>query len=152
MVKLALTGERFLTQLRENPRGLDGVDVVWSGGDLAELEARAAELRPQGVVVDLAHLGDDPESRLRRLLDAAQAELGIVTYAFARRQTLEALQSERTRLLQGAVSLATLRSQWVGLVVRDILEREPSRSDGAAGDLVSCPQCGTRVPERRLAS
>lgn len=151
MVKLALTGERFRAQLRENPEGLSGVEVVWAGDSLEDLEEAAPRLRPQVVVVDLEDLGEDPAARLTRLLDEAEAELGIVTYAYARREVVGGLQSERTRLLQGAASLATIRSQLVGLIVRDILSRTSSDA-GTSNGLVSCPQCGSRVPERRLAS
>ncbi|MEM8960715.1 MAG: hypothetical protein AAGD38_04485 [Acidobacteriota bacterium] len=151
-------------QLRTNPGGLDGVEVVWVGPTLDALtthdHARSADV----VVLDLDHLGDDPLSTIDALRQATRAELFIVSYHFARRDLLGLLRGEDTRVLQGPLTLSALRGQLLGLIVRDILsgtDKAPRQENvsspnemplitNSRDDITTCPTCGARVPTYAL--
>lgn len=144
MIKLAFTHPRYRAQLDANPRELSGVEVVYKGGSLIDLEARAAELVPSVVVAELGDLGDEPVERVQRLLERTKAQLVVVVWAFARRDLVLALSNHpRVRPVQGPLSLGNLRCQMLHLIVRDLVGDPASSPAGAATP--TCPRCGERV-------
>lgn len=162
MVRLALLGPNFQSQLDANPDALQGVHVVWTGEDLTRFVQDDLGGRPQVLVIDFSTLREeDPAADLDRVRRAAEPELILVVYSYARREVLESLQDERTRTLQGPVPLGTLRAQMLGLIVRDMLGEKAGETAGtdranAPGDagskLLPCPTCGEMVPRERLSA
>lgn len=144
MIKLAFTHPRYRAQLDANPRELSGVEVVYKGGSLVELESRAAELAPSVVVVDLGDLGDAPLERVDRLLERTGAHLVVVVWAFARRDLVLALSVHpRVRPVQGPLSLGNLRCQMLHLIVKDLVG-DPAATPARAAT-PTWPRCGERV-------
>jgi hypothetical protein len=128
-IRVAILDERLREQARENPAALDGIEVVWSGTDAAELERTAVGLSPQVLVLNLDLLGDDAVNRHRELVDRSGAELAIGLYTFARRDVVDRINGERSRAVKSPVSLQRLRSQMMSVIVRDLLQGDAPRSD-----------------------
>ncbi len=144
MIKLAFTHPRYRAQLDANPRELSGVEIVYKGGTLIELEARAAALSPTVIVAELGDLGDEPVERVQLLLERTRAKLVVVVWAFARRDLVLALSSRPcVRPIQGPLSLGNLRCQMLDLIVRDLVG-VPAASPGRP-TTSTCPRCGERV-------
>ena len=143
MLRLAFLGPRFDEQLKAAPpEALEGIDVVWVGTDRQGYAADAVPARPQVLVIDLALLDDeDPKADLERLSRAADAELTLVIYGFLRRRTISDLQDEKTRAIQGPVSITGLRSQMLSLIIREMFE-----SKSASPEPAICPTCGRSLP------
>lgn len=116
MVTLAALGARFVGQFREQP--IDGIQIVWSGVDGARFAAEVPALKPRVVLVDVSDSGGLDEESLRQLLETVKPDLALLTYDFARRKFLRALQtSTRARVLQTPVSVDTLRAHLAPLLV-----------------------------------
>ena len=146
MIKLAFVGGQFAEQVKTNSRDLTGVAVSVSDS-LEEFERQARSLRPKVVVVSLKDLGEPPLPRLDRILGDAGADLAVVVYSYARRETVDALaRHPKTRVVQGPLSLGNLRVQMLDLIVGDILDVGGGRA------LVACPRCGSRVEPAALSS
>ncbi|MEM9555523.1 MAG: hypothetical protein AAGC60_14800 [Acidobacteriota bacterium] len=146
MVQIAFVGTQYQDQMQANPEGLDGVEVTWNGQSVDEL--MRAEARPHVIAVDLDRLGDDPAAAVETLRRATSPELILVIYRFAKREILHSVQAQDTRVLQGPVSLASLRSQILGLLVRELF----TDGGGTTPQTATCPHCGSRVPAEALAS
>lgn len=131
MVSLVYLGNRLKEQLESNPEGLSGVQVIWQGPDFGRLNV--AELADVSVlVVELEALGPGPVPQLDRLRSRFSPELTLVLHHFAKRDVLSSVLDGSTRTLQAPVPLASLRSQMLSLIVRDMLSSVPSPEGGAA--------------------
>lgn len=133
-ISLAILDDILPAQLRERPDEADGLEIAWSGTDLASLIDRAATLRPTVVVAALPLLGHQPDDAVARIVAAAQPEMFITLYSFARRDVIERLSGDKRRVLKGPVSPRMLRAQMMGVIVRSIM------SDGRAGSPASTPR------------
>jgi len=136
-ISLAILDDILPAQLRERPDEADGLDVVWAGTDLATLFDRAATLRPMVVVAALPLLGDKPDEAVARIVAAAQPEMFITLYSFARRDVVERLSGDKRRVLKGPVSPRMLRAQMMGVIVRSIM------SDGHAANSATAQRSAT---------
>ena len=61
MVKLALLGDTYPSQLQANPRALRNLEVVWAGTSLEAFRAEVPGLQPQVLALDFVDLGKVPE-------------------------------------------------------------------------------------------
>ena len=158
MISLVYLGIRLKEQLESNPDGLSGVDVLWQGPDVKALAA--ARLTNVGVlVVELEALGEEPVAQLDTLRRRLSPELTLVLHHFAKRDLLSSVLDDSTRTLQAPVSLASLRSQMLSLIVRDMLApisttAVPSRTAAgpsspalvpSAFGAKTCPKCGATI-------
>jgi len=152
MISIAFVGAHYQDQIETNPEALRGLEIVFRGDSLDELRRAGLERDPDVLVLDLDDLGEDAQSGMKRLLGELSSEMILLTYAYARRDFLDGLQTERTRLIQGMPSLSNLRSQMMSLIVRDIFATGKTRHSGApiTDRLATCPRCGTRVAPHRL--
>ena len=89
MVKLALLGESFPSQLRENPQALRDVQVVWSGTSLEAFRNEVPAMRPDVLALDFMELNVMDTGVVPALLEDSRARHAIVTYRFARRGVLQ---------------------------------------------------------------
>jgi hypothetical protein len=122
MVKVALLGESFPAQLRENPQALRDVQVVWSGTSLESFKNEVPELRPDVLAMDFLELNGVESGVIPGLLESARAKHAIVTYRFARRGVLQQYPAGKVRLLQGPISLSLLRAHVHLAVLDDVLQ------------------------------
>ncbi|ATB30004.1 hypothetical protein [Melittangium boletus] len=127
MVKLALLGESFPSQLRENPQALRDVQVVWSGTSLEAFKNEVPEMRPDVLALDFLELNAVDTGVIPSLLERARARHAIVTYRFARRGVLQQYPAGKVRLLQGPISLSLLRAHVHLAVLDDVLQPQPVR-------------------------
>lgn len=118
---VAILDDQLPIKIAASPDELDGVDVVWTGQSLEDLEDAAARLKPQVLVLQLEHLGRDPIAAAQGLATLAKAELVLVTYAFARREVLRELLRESVRPVRNPLSLPALRAQMTGVIVRSLM-------------------------------
>jgi hypothetical protein len=127
MVKLALLGESFPSQLRENPQALRDVQVVWSGTSLDAFRNEVPGMRPDVLALDFLELNGVETGVVPTLLEDSQARHAIVTYRFARRGVLQQYPAGRVRLLQGPISLSLLRAHVHLAVLDDVLKPPTGR-------------------------
>ncbi|HEX8433744.1 hypothetical protein [Archangium sp.] len=120
MVKLALLGESYPAQLRENPQALRDVEVVWSGTSLEAFRAEVPAKRPDVLALDFLELNAVDTGVVPGLLENSGARHAIVTYRFAKRGVLQQYPVGKVRLLQGPISLSLLRAH-VHLAVLDAM-------------------------------
>lgn len=143
MVRIAVLSEQVAAQLRTYattaPRELENVEVVWSGVSLAELRKRGRELRPQVLILDLDLLGGDPRRVVESLADDVGADLALLLYTFARRDTIHSVTSSRLRLIKVPVSMASLRLNMLSLLVKDVF-RAKSPATGTLAASVSAAE------------
>lgn len=131
MLRIAILDPVLPHQLAERPGDLEGVEVVWKGTSLDDMKSSVARLKPSVLVVDLDTVGAlDAVARVRELQALSGAELVITLYRFARREVVEALTAEGRKAVKAPVSLAGLRTQMMGALVRSILT--PSTTPSAA--------------------
>ena len=127
MIKIAVVSDVVAAQLKEKlrdePRELEQIEIVWTGSSLSELKARAPSLRPQVLIVDLALLGSEPRRQLDDLLRRSGADLSLVAYSYANRETMQKVSTERSRPLKIPLSIGTLRLNMLSLLVRDVFQR-----------------------------
>ncbi len=119
MLKIALLGEQYASQFKENPAALQGLEVLYCGGSLPEFRNTALPARPNAVVLDMGQLADSADDEVRQIVQASGAELVMVTYTYARRALIKSLQSDRTRVVQAPLSLSLLRAHLGALLVRE---------------------------------
>lgn len=110
MVKLALLGESYPAQLRENPQALRDVQVVWAGTSLEAFRKEVPERRPDVLALDFHELDGVDTGVVPTLLENSRARHAIVTYRFAKRGVLQHYPAGKVRLLQGPISLSLLRA------------------------------------------
>lgn len=161
MTSLVYLGDSLKGQLESNPEGLSGVDVLWQGTDIHRLAAAQAQIPQVGVlVVELEALGEEPVAQLDKLRRRFTPELTLVLHHFAKRDLLSSVLDDSTRTLQAPVSLASLRSQMLSLIVRDMLAPIPrapfpgrapttrtisSAAVSSPSGAKTCPQCGATI-------
>lgn len=127
MVKLALLGESYPAQLRENPQVLRDVEVVWSGTSMEAFRAQVPAKRPDVLALDFLELNGVETGAVPALMEDSGARHAIVTYRFARRGVLQQYPAGKVRLLQGPISLSLLRAH-VHLAVLDAMLPAPMAS------------------------
>ena len=120
---IAVLDQVLPAQLDANPRDAEGLDVVWSGMSLPDLERTCAATRPKVVIADLDLLGADPAAAVARILSSSGAHLFITVYHFARREVLDGLASDKVRVVKAPISLGLLRTQMMSVVVSGLLGR-----------------------------
>lgn len=129
MIKIAVVSDVVAAQLKEKlrdePRELEQIEIVWTGSSLSELKARAPSLRPQVLIVDLALLGTEPRRQLDDLLRRSGADLSLVAYSYANRETMQKVSTDRSRPLKIPLSIGTLRLNMLSLLVRDVFKHGP---------------------------
>ena len=106
---MALLGEGYRSQLRENPNALKDVQVVWVGTSLELLLAEVPRLRPDVLALDFRELEEAEAHRIPELLEQTRARLAVVTYRIARKRGLEGVPEQKVRLLPGPLPLSLLR-------------------------------------------
>jgi hypothetical protein len=126
MVKLALLGESYPAQLRENPQALRDVEVVWSGTSLEAFQEEVRAKRPDVLALDFLELNAVETGVVPALLEDSGARHAIVTYRFAKRGVLQQYPAGKVRLLQGPISLSLLRAH-VHLAVLDDMLQPPAK-------------------------
>lgn len=127
MVKLAVLDEAIELQLRENPRGLGDVEIVYAGKYLPTVQ-RKPGLKADAIVVDLDLLGTDPARQLDSLVDQSGAQMALVLYQFAKRDLIHKLSVGKARALKVPVHLGGLRMHLLGLLVKDIFNTNGPRT------------------------
>jgi hypothetical protein len=129
VVRVALLGDTYPSQLRENPQAMKDLEVVWVGTSLEAFRAEVPPQRPQVLVLDFLDLAKVPEGHLTTLLELTGATRAIVTYRFAQRALLAKHgATNRIRMLQGPMSLNLLRAHIFLFALDDTLP--PKRSPG----------------------
>lgn len=128
MVKLALLGESYPAQLRENPQALRDVEVVWSGASLEAFREEAPAKRPDVLALDFLELNGVQRGVVPGLLEDSGARHAIVTYRFARRGVLQQYPAGKVRLLQGPISLSLLRAHVHLAMLDDMLQPQPLKA------------------------
>ncbi|HEX5750862.1 MAG TPA: hypothetical protein VFZ09_31850 [Archangium sp.] len=131
MVKLALLGESYPAQLRENPQALRDVEVVWSGNSVEAFREEVPRRRPDVLALDFLELNGVQTGEVPALLEDSGARHAIVTYRFARRGVLQQYPAGKVRLLQGPISLSLLRAHVHLAVLDDMLQPPPVRTAAA---------------------
>ncbi len=132
MVRLAILDPVLPHQITERPDELEGIDVVWKGASVDDLESVLPRVKPTVLVVDLDSLGNDPVGRLRKLQAKSNAELVITLYRFARRDLVDELGRDGRKAVKSPISLGGLRMQMLGVLVRSILSPEDKPMTAAA--------------------
>ncbi len=142
MVKLALLGESYPAQLKENPQALRDVEVVWSGTSLEAFRAEVPAKRPDVLALDFLELDAVDTGVVPELLENSGARHAIVTYRFARRGVLQQYPAVKVRLLQGPISLSLLRAH-VHLAVLDaMLQPQPVKAATPTASAPAAPAVG----------
>lgn len=120
-IRIAILDDQISAQFSERPAEAQGLDIAWHGTDYDDLVRFTGREPVNVIVVDLEHLGDDPIAASERLLASSSAELLITVYQFAPRAMVERLGGEQRRVLKAPVSLAMLKTQMMGTIVRGLL-------------------------------
>jgi hypothetical protein len=128
---IAVLDEVIPEQIRTNPQEMVDVRLVWSGTSVEDLEAKAPVLRPGVLILDLDRLGPDPIERTRRLQHLSGADLVLILYKFAKRDVVGKLAEVGTRPMKAPISLASLRTQMMSVIVKNIFKKEDRVSDQA---------------------
>ncbi|HEX5746648.1 MAG TPA: hypothetical protein VFZ09_10405 [Archangium sp.] len=110
MVKLALLGDTYPSQLQANPQAIRDLEVVWVGSSLEAFRAEVPALRPQVLALDFVDLGKVPERLVPELLALTGAAHAVVSYRLTHHGMLQALTSQRIRFVQGPLPLGLLRT------------------------------------------
>lgn len=146
MVKLALLGESYPAQLRENPQALRDVQVVWSGTSLESFRSEVRGARPDVLALDFAELDGVETGVVPALMEDSGAKHAIITYRFAKRGVLQQYPAGKVRLLQGPISLSLLRAHVHLAVLDDMLQPQPVKlSVGTQAAPAAPPPSGTQV-------
>ena len=138
MVKLALLGESYPAQLRENPQALREVEGVWSGTSLEAFQEEVRAKRPDVLALDFLELNAVETGVVPALLEDSGARHAIVTYRFAKRGVLQQYPAGKVRLLQGPISLSLLRAH-VHLAVLDDMLQPQAKTAPVASAQASAP-------------
>lgn len=134
MVTVAVLSESIAAQIRENPDEMQNIHIIWSGNDPAAL--KRASVHPQVVIIDLEHLGGNPEAELDTMHRQLGCQLSIVTFSFARREIIHRLSNDRTRVLRVPIHLRSLRLSMLSLLIKDVFHKPEAT---AAGDTAPAP-------------
>ena len=117
---LAVLDDQLPIKLAQEAGELDDIEIVWAGQSPDAMMDALPVLRPRVLVLQLEHLGSNPITRAQLLAKLAEAELTIVTYAFARREVLDALRSGSVRPVRVPLSAQDFRAQLTGVIVRSL--------------------------------
>jgi hypothetical protein len=129
VLRVALLGDTYPSQFRENPQALKDLEVVWAGASLEAFRIEVPARKPQVLVLDFTDLSRVPEGQIVTLMEQTKASRAIVTYRFAQRSLVaKQAASERIRMLQGPISLTLLRAHIFLFTLDDTLP--PKRSVG----------------------
>lgn len=140
VMRVALLGDTYPSQLRENPQALKDLEVVWSGVSLEAFRIEVPTLRPQVLVLDFVDLARVPVGHLAMLLELTQASRAIVTYRFAQRELVaKHTSTDRIRMLQGPISLTLLRAHIFLFALDDQLPPKRSPGDSTMSQLAPPP-------------
>jgi hypothetical protein len=130
VLKVALLGDTYPSQYRENPQALKDLEVVWSGASMEAFRAEVPARHPQVLVLDFADLSKVPEGHIPALMELTGAPRAIVTYRFAQRALVSRHgASNRIRILQGPISLNLLRAHIFLFALDDTLPAKRSPGD-----------------------
>jgi hypothetical protein len=125
VVKIAILDSVLPAQISERPQDLDGIEVVWKGPSVEELRRVFGRAKLDVLVLDLDTVGgDDPVAHVRDLQLQSGAELVITLYRFARRDVVDRLARDGRKAIKAPISLAALRGQMLGVLVRSIFSEE----------------------------
>lgn len=139
-VRVALLGDTYPSQLRENPQALKDLDVVWVGSSQELFRAEVPSKQPQVLVLDFVDLAKLPEGHVAGLLEQTGATRAIVTYRFAQRALVTKLgASSRIRMLQGPMSLNLLRAHIFLFALDDTLPQKRGPGDSTMSSPVTPP-------------
>ncbi|MEZ4375826.1 MAG: hypothetical protein R3B07_33775 [Polyangiaceae bacterium] len=140
MTRIAILDDRLPAQIRENPGAFEGVDLIWSGTDVEQLKASARVTRPSVLIVNVELLAGEAPDNLKHLLEETKADLVLCLYTFARREDVEAMNQGKLRAVRAPVSLATLRTQMMSVIVRQLLSPDTGMAKAApAADAIEPP-------------
>lgn len=140
VLKLAMLGDTFAAQVRENPQALKDLEVVWVGRALEAFQAEVPARRPDVLVLDIPDLAKVTEGYIAQLLELTYARRAIVTYRFAQR-ALVAVQAgnPRVRMLQGPLSLSLLRAHVFLVALDDTLPKKGGSGEGKMSSVTPPP-------------
>ena len=150
MVKLALLGESYPAQLRENPQALRDVEVVWSGNSVEAFREEVPKARPDVLALDFLELNGVQSGVVPALLEDSGARHAIVTYRFARRGVLQQYPAGKVRLLQGPISLSLLRAHVHLAVLDDMLQPQQVKLSVPAA--AQAPTASSSAPALQLGA
>jgi hypothetical protein len=140
VLRLALLGDTYPSQLRENPQALKDLEVVWVGSSQEDFRAQVPARQPHILVLDFLDLSKVPEGYVLKLLELTGASRAIVTYRFAQRALVARYgSSEQIRMLQGPISLSLLRAHAFLFALNDTLPRKGSSGDGPMSQTATLP-------------
>lgn len=109
MIRLALLGDTYPSQVRVNPRALGDLEVVWVGQSMETFLTEVPRLRPQVLALDFMDLGQVPTGLVPGMLERTGARHALVSYRIAWPPLLDALSSPRVNLLRGPLPLNLVR-------------------------------------------
>ncbi|WNG14681.1 hypothetical protein [Cystobacter fuscus] len=109
MVKLALLGDSYPSQVRVNPRALDELEVVWVGQSRESFLREVPRLRPQVLALDFMDLGQVPTELVPGMMESTGARHALISYRLPHSPLIDALRSPRVSFLRGPVPLSLLR-------------------------------------------
>ena len=141
MIRMAILDDYLPQQLASGAEApIEDTEVVWTGDDLEALITHAREKRAQVVIVnvDVADR-DDPGATIERVKRETKAELVIALYSFLRRADLDAIAAHG-RAVKSPASVARLRSQMLGVLVRNLFNGEPPEPEALPGPRYSKAQ------------
>lgn len=96
--------------------------VALATGDLEEFLAKVGDATPDVVVASLAHIPQGaPGEVIDRIREASRAELVVVLYSFAPKETVKHLRDKSVRVIRTPVRVDDLRAAMMGVIVREIL-------------------------------
>jgi hypothetical protein len=146
--RVALLGDTYPSQLRENPQGMKDLEVAWVGSSLEAFRAEVPARKPQVLVLDFVDLSKLPASHVQTLLELTQAARAIVTYRFAQRSLVARhTASDRIRMLQGPISLTLLRAHIFLFTLDDTLSTKRSPGDSTMSPVLP-PKPPRYTPEQ----
>lgn len=152
VLRVALLGDTYPSQFRENPQALKDLEVVWNGTSMEAFRAEVPARQPQVLVLDFADLSKVPEGQISMLVEQTGASRAIVTYRFAQRALVAKHgASERVRMLQGPVSLNLLRAHVFLFTLDDKLPAKRSSGDAPMSPMPSpipIPKPARYTPEQ----
>lgn len=128
MVKLAVLDASLPAQFDEADGAAENLDLTYHTTSLDAFRREAPRHGPQVLLLNLGLLGEHPAREVSALEDACRADLVIVLYNYATRSLLRELTGQTVKVVKLPVSLATLRSNMLGLIIRSILEGDAEQS------------------------
>ncbi|ATB36340.1 hypothetical protein CYFUS_001754 [Cystobacter fuscus] len=132
MMKLALLGDSYPSQVRVNPRALGELDVVWVGQSRETFFREVPRLRPQVLALDFMDLTQVPTELIPGMLESTGARHALISYRLPHAPLIDALRSPRVSFLRGPVPLSLLHLR-VHQSLDDLKRAGMPPSQGPAG-------------------